>query len=139
MSTDTKPAEKAKSDAQFEDGDIVTVLYGYGKVPADKKFYVDDTLFVGGIAKVPYLKAKHWQKGTRPDGKPVISRIHIQAILPEDANEADFARVTGIRQAIEPDKLGAFLGGLNANDILTVLGTERAKEFAQRLQTLTTK
>ena len=89
----------------FEDAEPVTVLYGYGKVAADHKCYIDNTLFVGGVARnVPYSTARHWKNGTRPDGKPVVSRVNLQAILPNHSTEVDFARVTGVRAIIEPNR-----------------------------------
>jgi hypothetical protein len=92
---------------------------------------------VGGVARdVPYSTARHWKNGTRPDGKPVVSRVNIQAILPNNSTEVDFARVTGVRAVIEPNKMAAFLTGLDAHEVLSALGPQRAKELAERLSTI---
>jgi hypothetical protein len=130
------PEEKGAAP-QFQDSDPVTVLYGYGKVAPDQKFYVDNHQFVGGVAKnVPYQVAKHWQAGTRPDGQPAVSRVYIQAILPNEADEADYARVTGVRQYMTREKMAALLNSLSANEVLETLGPSRAAELVAKLGSL---
>lgn len=122
------------TEPTFQDGDEVTVLYGYGRVSPTHKQYVDDVLFVGGVARnVPYGKAKHWKERTRPDGKPVVSRVAIQAILPNTAKEADFARVTGYA-GLQPDKIAAYLDGTDVSKLAAHLGPQRTKELVNALQ-----
>jgi hypothetical protein len=127
-------AEQSVAEPAFQDGDEVTVLYGYGRVQPTHKQYVDDVLFVGGIARnVPYAKARHWQARTRPDGKPTIARVAIQAILPNDAKEADFARVTGYA-GMQTDKIAAYLDGADMSKLAAHLGPQRTKELVSALQ-----
>lgn len=123
---------------EFKDGDEVTVLYGYGKVHLTHKQYVDDILFEGGVARnVPYTKAKHWQAGTRPDGKPVVSKVGIQAILKNTADEDDFTRVTGLKATYSPEHVAALLNGLSADKIAAILGPQKARDLASRLGVIT--
>lgn len=124
-----------RKEPKFKDEDQVTVLHGYGRVAANNRMYVDNQLFVGGVARnVPYQVAKHWAAGTRPDGKVATSRIYPQAILDADATEADFVRATGLQAHLEPEKLGAILGSLDADRLIAALGPHEARALINRLQ-----
>src|SRR5690348_15661156 len=94
--------------------EMCTVLYGYGKVPPLQRTDIDNYRGVGGVFRnIPRNVAQCWAKGIRPDGKPAVSRVFIQAILPNDANEVEFAQATGI-QPMEPQKLAAMIGATDA-------------------------
>jgi hypothetical protein len=98
---------------EFEDDDPVTVVvknWGASGVVPGHTSYIDRVAFVGGVARnVPYHVAKKWQK----------SRIGIH-VLPNNATESDFIRITGRRpmsdhdlstqlKALDPDKVAALL------------------------------
>jgi hypothetical protein len=130
--------EPSSREYSFQDGDEVTVLFGYGKVHMMQKQYVDNVLFEGGVARnVPYSVAKHWKQGTRPDGKAVTSRVHIQAILPNTATEDDFTRVTGLKAAYSPEHVAALLNSLGPDKIAAILGPQKSKELASQLGIIT--
>ena len=74
-------------EVTFDDNDPVTVLHGWGRVRPGEKHFVDKVLFEDGVARnVPYITAKHWQKGTRPDGKAeqVYGKVVVH-VLPNTA------------------------------------------------------
>ncbi len=138
MPTIEKHSEKVEAvqveEPQFKDSDEVTVLFGYGKEPAAKQHYIDNITFVGGVARnVPYGVVKHWQNGTRPDGKLATSRIKVQAVLPNNATEADFIRVTGIKGDISDAHLSALVSGLDAAQLEKMLTPAQARALATRL------
>jgi len=62
----------------------------------------------------------------------VISRVKIQAILDEDAAEADFARETGV-SPMAPEKLAAMIGVTDAALLVKAMGRKRAIELAEEL------
>lgn len=129
----TAVLEKPK---QFEDHDKVIVLYGWNKVPAGYRQYVDKTLFKDGIARdVPYSTVKHWQRGTRPDGKQDMTygKIGIQAVLPNDATETDFCKATGVTP-MPAEKFAAQLAGTDLEALVTLMGVEKVKAFIDGLE-----
>lgn len=119
-----------------KDHDLVTVLSGYGRVPAEQVFYIDDYAFKGGVGRgIPYYVAKAWEEGRRSDGnekKKPGSRVKLQAILPEDATVADFVKVTGI-QTLPPEEIAAHIGAANVDDLFAALGRGNSIELAERL------
>ncbi len=126
-------AEKPK---EFQDHEKVTVLYGWNRVPAGYKQFVDKTLFKDGIARnVPYSTVKHWQQGTRPDGKLEMTygTIGIQAVLPNDATEADFIKATGITP-MPVDKFASQLAGVDLDALVTQMGVEKVKALIDGLE-----
>jgi hypothetical protein len=130
--TATAVLEKPK---EFEDYEKVTVLYGWNKVLPESKQFVDKVLFKGGVARnVPYSTVKHWQRGTRADGKndQICGKISIQAVLPSDATEADFARATGIKP-MPVEQFMSQLAGVDLEALATQLGAERLKELIDNL------
>lgn len=136
MPTIEKPAEKTEEAATpaFKDSDEVTVLFGYGKYAPTAQHFIDNYAFVGGIGRnIPYSVAKHWQAGTREDGKPVTSRVRIQAILSNHATEADYIRATGIQKSISDAHLSALVSGLDANALAKMLTPDQAKALAAKL------
>jgi hypothetical protein len=121
-------AEKPKK-WEPQDHEKVTVLYGWNKVPSGYKQFVDKTLFKDGIARnVPYTTVKHWKQGTRPDGRLEMSygSIGIQAVLPNDATEADFIKATGITP-MPVEQFASQLAGMDINALLTHMGVEKFK------------
>lgn len=137
-------AEKPR-EVTFEDEDLVTVLHGWTRVRPGEKHYVDKILFEGGVARnVPYRIARHWQKGTRPDGKSeqIYGRVVIQAILPNqvetgekdkdgkpvfrEVSDADFAKATGITPR-PMSEFAAMLAGVDLDEVVKHLGVEKVK------------
>lgn len=136
MPTIEKVAEKVEeaSAPVFKDSDEVTVLFGYGKYAPTHQHFIDNYTFTGGIGRnIPYSVAKHWHAGTRPDGKPVTSRVKIQAILPNHATEADMIRATGIQKSISDAHLSALVSGLDASQLAKMLTPDQAKALAAKL------
>ncbi len=130
----TAVAEKPK-EHQWQDDDEVTVLYGWGKVHPNSRSFIDKTLFEGGVARnVPYEVVKHWIKGTRPDGKreQVYGKVKIQAVLPADAKEADFAKATGITPT-PIDQFAMQLAGTDLDALVAQLGVKKVKELIKGL------
>jgi|GEM_PF-3392672 len=114
-----------KRPTEPEDTDRVTVLYGYGKVDAKNRFWLDNTTFIGGVAKhVPYGTAREWKK------LPIGRSIHI---LPDDADEASYAKAAGI-QPMAPAKLAAMIEASDVDAIFEALGPERARKLMQAMQ-----
>jgi hypothetical protein len=139
-----KPTKK-----EFEDHDRVTVLYGWNKVPANSKQFVDKVPFIGGVARnVPYSTVKHWKQGTRPDGKndQIYGKISIQAVLPDEVagkdkdgnfimrkvDESDFAKATGIKP-MPVDQFMLQLAGTDLEALAAHLGAERLKQLVDSL------
>lgn len=140
-----KPVEKK----QFEDYDKVTVLYGWNLVPPGTKQYVDKVLFKDGVARnVPYSVVKHWQRGTRADGKndQICGRVKLQAVLPDEVedkdkegkvitrtvDENDFAKATGIKP-MPVEQFMAQLAGVNIEALAAQLGADRLKQLIDNL------
>ena len=131
---DKEKVEDVASTPTFRGGDEVTVLFGYGKEPANKQHHIDNYTFVGGVGRnIPYSAAKHWQDGTRPDGTPVISHVKIQAILPNTATETDFVRATGIKAQISDAHMAALVNGMDVAALVKMLSPEQAKALAAKL------
>jgi hypothetical protein len=115
--------------------DMCTVLYGYGKVPTQSVYYIDDYKFIGGVGRnIPRSVAKSWRTGIRPDGKPAISRVYPQAILASDATEADFATATGVIP-MAPFELAAMIDATDAKSLVEALGRQKAAALIEDLKT----
>jgi hypothetical protein len=127
--------EKTK-EHKWDDDDLVSVWYGHGLVAPGYKQKVDKIAFEDGIARnVPYAFVRHWQKGTRPDGKreQVYGKISIQAVLDNDATEADFCKATGI--TIMPvERFATMIAGVNLDELAAQLGTEKLKALIAGLE-----
>lgn len=120
-------------DTAVPEKELCTVLYGYGRLKPEHRQYVDNYEFVGGIGKnIPRSVANAWGKGVRPDGTPAVSRIFIQAILPNDADESAFVQATGI-QLVEPAKLAAMINASDAGQLIELLGKTNAVRLAEEL------
>lgn len=134
IATETfKPAPAASETITFDDAGMRTVLYGYGKVAPTYKQHVDNYLFVGGVCRdVPFEQVEAWAKGRRLDGKPAPSRIRLQAVLPNDANDIDFAKAVG-SPTLEPDRLVQMIQATEAKALVTAMGRQRAIELAEAL------
>jgi hypothetical protein len=113
--------------------DMCVVLHGYGRVAADNIHYIDNYKFLGGVGRnIPRSIANAWKKGVRPDGKPAVSRVYPQAILPSDATEVDFAAACGIAP-MEPAKLAAMIDATDAQALVQALGRAKAVALAEQL------
>lgn len=124
----TQPQPQAQSSFEFQEAveePTVTVLHGYGRVAPTEKHYIDNTLFIGGVARhVPASIAKSWK------AKPVMGRaIHV---LSDDATEAEFARASGIQPMATP-KFAAMLNAIDLDKLADELGPVRTHEIAQLL------
>lgn len=125
---------KYKPDRVAQSAALCTVLHGYGNVGPTDTYYIDDYKFVGGVGRnIPRNIAEAWADGRRwQDNKPAASRVYIQAILPNDANEVDFAKATGVNP-MPPSQLAAMIGATNAADLVKALGRKQAAELAEAL------
>lgn len=98
---------------EFEDSDVVTVIWkswGTHGMPSSKVTYFDRHQFVGGVGRrIPYKDAKKWKQ-----------QGHGVHILPVDATETDFIKITGhtpmsestletMLKATAPEKIAALL------------------------------
>jgi len=116
------------TETQWEDNDPVTVLHGWGRVRPGEKHFVDKVLFEDGVARnVPYHIVKHWQKGTRPDGKAeqVYGKVVVH-VLPNTAEESDFCKATGITP-MPSERFAAMLAGVDLDELVKQLGVEKIK------------
>ncbi|GAC1589067.1 MAG: hypothetical protein NVS4B1_33390 [Ktedonobacteraceae bacterium] len=122
-------------DAHEVNTDMCTVLFGYGIDKPDYVKYVDNFKFVGGVcSNVPRNIARAWKTGKRwQDDKPAVSRIYLQAILPSDANEVDYAKATGI-QLMEPARLAAMIGATDAAALVKAMGAKQAGILLEELR-----
>jgi hypothetical protein len=113
--------------------DMCIVLHGYGRVAATEQHYIDDYKFIGGVGRnIPRSIANAWKKGVTRDGKPAVSRVFPQAILPSDATEVDFATASGINP-MDPAKLAAMITATDAEVLVQALGLSKAMELAEQL------
>ena len=117
----------------------VTVLFGYnkpdvdGRINLNKKSYLDEFEGRGGVFRnIPRERAEQWAKGLDKKGKPAISRVFIQAILPNNAEEADFIGAIG-KSNIPQEKFAAYIRASDTQFIIDTLGQEGAIELASRL------
>ncbi len=123
---------------EFKETDLVTVLHGWGRLHPKEKHYVDKVLFEGGVARnVPWPVARHWLHGTRPQPNPQRTyeqhgRVIVQ-VLPNDADEGDFIRATGI-QPMAPERLAAMISAADLDAVFEALGAEKALALALGLQ-----
>src|SRR5690348_5518320 len=119
---------------RYADSDLVKVLHGWGRIKAnpdgspkvDYKFGLSKKSYVcvGGVAEnVLYSDAKYWQ---RQWGSKFLK------IVPMEATEADYAKVTGI-QPMDLARLAAMNEAVDADALLEAWGTERALRFAERI------
>jgi hypothetical protein len=129
-----KPVQALKAE-ELQDDEQYTILYGWGRVPPGYKQYVDKSLFENGVARnVLGVTAKHWLKGTRPDGKTefVYGKVTIQAVLPNIAKESDFVRVTGI-EVLPTEKFAAMLAGVDLDAVVKALGEKKVRQLIEGL------
>lgn len=125
----TQPPRPAPGTSGYEDSDRVTVLHAWGKVrEGEVKSMTSPSKalyrFKGGVARnVLYADAKYW--------RDLFGKDSIK-ILPNDADEADFARATGI-QPMNLGKLAAMNEAVDLDALLEAWGPERALRFAEKL------
>lgn len=127
------------SHRHYADTDLVTVLFGYGKVnPTDTSFVTgggagdhDKTKVYqvkgGVIRQVKYAHARHWRE-TWVDEKGHSGVI----ILPLDADEVDYARASGI-QPMAPQRLAAMIAASDPAALAAALGPARLADLAETL------
>lgn len=125
-------AGTAEKSDQADDA-YCTVLFGYGKEPKDKRWFVDTYECVGGVIRnVLKTDAERWVKGIRADGKPAVGRLYIQAILPKNATEMDFIAATGANR-VSNEQLAASLSATDARNLLEALGVDEAARLSREL------
>jgi hypothetical protein len=126
------PAYKPNGYTNASD-EMCIVLHGYGRVSPTDIHYIDEYKFVGGVGhNIPKQVADCWKKGVRNDGKPAVSRVFPQAILPSDATEVDFASATGI-SPMPPAQLAAMINATDANALVKAMGRQAAVALAEEL------
>jgi len=129
------PTIKALKHTELVDDEPYTVLYGWGRVPLGYRQYVDKTLFENGVARnVLGQTARHWLKGTRPDGKTdqVYGKVTIQAVLPNTAKEEHFVGITGI-EIMPTEKFAAMLAGVDLDAVVKALGEKKVRSLIEGL------
>ncbi len=133
MVTATK--ETREKVMEVDDDKLYTVLFGYGRVPPTAKTYLDNYLVEGGVIRnVPGLTARHWSKGTRPDGSRSQGRVTI-TILPQDATEEDCLAAVGI-SSDQLRRLAPDLNGKDISRIIEELGPDAARRLFDALNSL---
>jgi hypothetical protein len=139
MAVEKKPQievlPRYEQDGTFteQNADMCVVLHGYGRLATDDVHYIDNYKFVGGVGRnIPRSVANAWKKGIRPDGKPAVSRVYPQAILPSDASDVDFASACGIAP-MEPARLAAMIDATDAATLVQALGRSKAVALAEQL------
>ena len=127
--TQVAPPAPDLKKAKPELGSIVTVLYGWGKIPPKERRTIPASKNrsyrgEGGVYKlVPREVAEEWKQTAIGD---------FIYILPKDANEVDFVRETGISQdLLKPETTAIVLANINVSDFVDTVGEERALAFAQ--------
>lgn len=121
-------AVQSKQEPEYDEFSVVTVLHGWGRVRSTEKKWLDGIEFNGGVARhVPYPKAKLWKAIPQ-----MGAHIHI---LPDDATELDYARVTNI-QPLSTPRMAAMLASMNLNDLVQELGVTRTAELIEQMKTL---
>ena len=124
--------DKTKAIETTEDY-LVTVLHGYGRARAGEKKWVDGTLFTGGVARnVPWSVAKHWVKGTRPDGGTPAGKVIVE-ILPNDASLEDYeVKVYGNKPT--PERVSAYLKAIDPDELFAALGNDESWSLMEDLR-----
>lgn len=118
---------------EIDEDEVYCVLHGWGRVAPNAFHYVDETRFQDGVAyNVPGLTVKRWMTGRRKNGEEAASRVYLQAVLPNTASEADFARVTGI-ELMPAQRLATMIKASDLNAILAALGPKDAAAIAYKL------
>lgn len=136
------PSEEKKEDIralkkdEIQDDESYTVLHGWGRVAPGSRNTVDMVQFEEGVARnVSGVIVRRWMTGLMKNGEPAPSRIFLQAVLPNEAKETDFARVTGI-EVMPAQKLATMLKASNLQNVLAALGTKEAEAIATELLAL---
>lgn len=115
----------------LKDFSTVTVIrknWGTPGCPAGKRDYLIPVEFIGGVARnVPIAIAEQWLKA------PIMRGLIY--VLPPDAKEGDFMRVTGM-QPMEVETFAAMLKGYDPEQLLNALGEEELLALAARMKDL---
>jgi hypothetical protein len=128
----------------YAETDLVVVLHGYGRLPAEAVHYASaggtgptdkgpaerQKIYQGrgGVYRnVRYTHARAWQQ-MWVDEKGRSGVI----ILPPDADEVAFARASGV-QPLEPTRLAAMLAASDPAALAAALGPARIAELAETL------
>jgi hypothetical protein len=128
------PSYKPDGTLVSSSEEMCIVLHGYGRVASTEIHYIDDYKFIGGVGyNIPRAVANCWKKGIRPDGKPAISRVFPQAILPADATSVDFAAVTGI-DPMPASELAAMINATDAQSLVNALGAQKTAQLIDELK-----
>lgn len=137
---DEKTTSEKAETFEYNDNDLVTVLYRYGDVPADYKQLLGSIRFVGGVAQgVPGHVARQLQNGTRTvvkeDGGEITRRAYFKAnnlyVLPDNASAVDYARYAKIK--VDNNKVAALLGAADIAEIAKLLGEQGTNELISKL------
>jgi len=108
-------------------GDTLTVIrknWGTAGVPVTGKDYLDTVEFKGGVAtNVPRPIAEAWSK------KKGLGLYY----LPDGVDEEAFVKATGI-MPMQPESFAAMLRAYPVDDLVTLLGDQKALEIATALR-----
>lgn len=118
---------------EIDEDEVYTVLHGWGRVAPGAFHFVDETRFEDGIARnVSGIIVKRWMTGRRKDGEVAASRVYLQAVLSNEADEGDFARITGI-ELMPAQRLAAMIRASDLNAIFAALGPKDTAAIAHKL------
>jgi hypothetical protein len=123
----------ALSKEEVDEDETYCVLHGWGRVHPGASHFIDATRFQDGVAyNVPGLLVKRWMIGRMKNGEEAPSRVYLQAVLANDAQEADFAHVTGI-ELMPAQRLATLIKASDLSSILAALGPKDAAAIAHKL------
>jgi hypothetical protein len=118
---------------EVDEDETYCVLHGWGRVHPGAHHFIDSTRFQDGVAyNVPGPVVKRWMTGRMKNGEEAASRVYLQAVLDNKAQEADFARVTGI-ELMPAQRLATLIRASDLNAILQALGPKDAAAIARKL------
>ena len=119
--------EESQSDRNEDREQFRTAREIFGCVLSERIELLRD-VFEDGVARnEPYRVARHWQKGTRADGKSeqIYGRVTVH-VLANTAIESDFCKATGITP-MPSEKFAAMLAGVDLDEVVKHLGVEKVK------------
>lgn len=120
-----KAAEETKVDPLGPNCTVIRRNWGQPSIPRDKRDYLDEVAFQGGVAKnVPTKLARTWER--------LGLGVHV---LPANATEAEFIKATGV-QPMPAEQFAAMLRGYDLAQISQVLGEEGTLKLAGELRRL---
>lgn len=117
-------SDKLIQAEQINPDEYYTVLHGYGRVPEDQKHWIDNTEFIGGVAReVRGEQILAWRKAS------LRTKV---AVFTEDATEADFAAIVGV--GARPERATAVIRGQTPESLIAALSDEQREALSRLLK-----